>query len=160
MVQPHNMTDYEKTYAEFTWNVPEKYNFAWDVIDRWAEKDPQKRAMLWVDDDGNETERTFADISRASRRLCNVLAGLGVCRGDVVALMLGRQIAWWEIFTACLRMGAIIAPGTTQLTAKDLQYRINTAEAVCFITDEANAGKLEEIEYACSSLKAKIVVGP
>jgi acyl-coenzyme A synthetase/AMP-(fatty) acid ligase len=159
MEQPHNMTDYEKTYAEFTWNVPDQYNFARDVIDRWAEKDPQKRAMLWVDDDGNETERTFADISRASRRLCNVLADLGVSRGDVVALMLGRQIAWWEIFTACLRMGAIIAPGTTQLTSKDLKYRINTAEAVCFITDEANAAKLEEIEGECPSLKAKIVVG-
>jgi len=159
MDQLHNMTDYEKTYTEFRLNVPEKYNFARDVIDRWAEKDPQKRAMLWVDDEGNETERTFADISRASRRLCNLLAGLGVSRGDVVALMLGRQIAWWEIFTACLRMGAIIAPGTTQLTSKDLKYRINTAEAVCFVTDEANAGKLEEIEDECPSLKAKIVVG-
>ena len=49
MDQPHNMTDYEKTYAEFEWIVPDKYNFARDVIDRWAEKDPQKRAMLWVD---------------------------------------------------------------------------------------------------------------
>ncbi len=155
----HNMTDYEKTYAEFKWDVPEKYNFARDVIDRWAEKDPNKRAMLWVDDAGNEAERTFADISRASKQLCNALSGLGIGRGDVVAVVLGRQIAWWEIFTACLRMGAIIAPGTTQLTSKDLKYRINTAEAACFITDNANAAKLEKIEADCPTLKAKIVVG-
>jgi len=158
MSQEHNMMDYDKTYAEFKWEVPEYYNFAGDVIDKWA-KDPDKLAMWWVDDFGNEAKKTFADISKASKKLCNVLAQNGVKRGDVVIVILGRYIEWWELFTACIRMGAVIAPGTAQLTSKDLEYRVNTAKAVCFVTDNANAGKLDAIADKCPTLKCKIVVG-
>jgi len=154
----HNMTDYDKTYAEFKWEVPEYFNFAGDVIDKWA-KDPNKLAMHWVNDDGVEAKRTFLDFSKASKRLCNVMAQNGVKRGDVVMIVLGRSIEWWEVFTACIRMGAVIAPGTTQLTSKDLEYRINTSKAVCFITDNGNASKLEEVADKCSTLKCKLIVG-
>ncbi|MEW6424010.1 MAG: AMP-binding protein [Bacillota bacterium] len=154
----HNMTDYDKTYAEFKWEVPEYFNFAGDIIDKWAQ-DPNKLAMWWVDDAGNEVKKTFLDFSIASKKFANVLTQQGVKRGDVVIVMLPRYIAWWEIFIACLRMGALIAPATTQLTPKDIQYRVNTAEAVCFITDNANAPKLEEVQAECPTLKVKIVVG-
>lgn len=159
MSQTLNMTDYQKTYAEFKWEVPEKFNFARDIIDRWAQN-PEKLAMWWVDQD-EKTERkiTFADVGRSSRKLANVLTGLGVKKGDVVALMLGRRVEWWEVFTAGIRMGAIVAPGTTQLTAKDLEFRINTSDAVCFITDPANAPKVDDIAANCPTLKAKIIVG-
>ncbi len=154
----HNMTDYDKTYAEFKWEVPEYFNFAGDIIDKWA-KDPDKLAMHWVNDDGLELKRTFLDFSKASKRLCNVLSQQGVKRGDVVSILLGRSIEWWEVFTATIRMGAILAPGTTQLTSKDLEYRVNTSKAVCFITDNANAPKLEAIADKCPSLKCKLIVG-
>ncbi len=154
----HNMTDYDKTYAEFKWEVPEYFNFAGDIIDKWA-KDPNKLAMLWVNDDGLELKRTFLDFSKASKRLCNVLAQQGVKRGDVVSILLGRSIEWWEVFTATIRMGVILAPGTTQLTSKDLEYRINTSKAVCFITDNANAPKLEAVADKCPTLKCKLIVG-
>jgi medium-chain acyl-CoA synthetase len=155
----HNMTDYEKTYAEFKWEVPEYFNFAGDVIDQWAAQDPNKLAMHWVNDDGLEAKRTFMDFSKASKRLCNVLSQQGVKRGDVVMIILGRSIEWWEVFTACIRMGVVIAPGTTQLTSKDLAYRINTAQAACFITDNGNAPKLEAIVDKCPTLKCKLIVG-
>ena len=154
----HNMTDYDKTYAEFKWEVPEYFNFSGDIIDKWA-KDPDKLAMHWVNDDGLELKRTFLDFSKASKRLCNVLSQQGVKRGDVVSILLGRSIEWWEVFTATIRMGAILAPGTTQLTSKDLEYRVNTSKAVCFITDNANAPKLEAIADKCPSLKCKLIVG-
>ncbi len=154
----HNMTDYDKTYAEFKWEVPEYFNFAGDIIDKWA-KDPNKLAMHWVNDDGLELKRTFLDFSKASKRLCNVLSQQGVKRGDVVSILLGRSIEWWEVFTATIRMGAILAPGTTQLTSKDLEYRINTSKAVCFITDNANAPKLEAVADKCPTLKCKLIVG-
>lgn len=154
----HNMTDYDKTYAEFKWEVPEYFNFAGDVIDKWAQ-DPKKLAMHWVNDDGLEARRTFLDFSKASKRLCNVLSGQGVKRGDVVMIVLGRSIEWWEVFTACIRMGVVIAPGTTQLTSKDLEYRINTAKAACFITDNGNAPKLDAIVDKCPTLKCKLVIG-
>lgn len=155
----HNMTDYDKTYAEFKWEVPEYFNFAGDIIDKWATQNPNKLAMHWVNDDGLEAKRTFMDFSKASKRLCNLLAKNGVKRGDVIVIVLGRYIEWWEVFTACIRMGVVIAPGTTQLTSKDLEYRINTSKAVCFITDDGNAAKLDAVADKCSSLKCKIVVG-
>jgi len=154
----HNMTDYDKTYAEFKWEVPEYFNFAGDVIDKWAQ-DPNKLAMHWVNDDGLEAKRTFLDFSKASKRLCNVLSQQGVKRGDVVMIVLGRSIEWWEVFTACIRMGVVIAPGTTQLTSKDLEYRVNTSKAACFITDTANAPKLDAVADKCPTLKCKLVIG-
>jgi len=160
MTKIHNMTDYDKTYGEFRWHVPPSFNFSRDIIDGWA-VDPDKTALISVDDSGTETVRTFRDISRASQRLASALRGEGVARGDVVIIILGRQPAWWEIFAACLRMGAIAAPGTTQLTATDLAYRINTAGATCVITDRANAPKLEAIGDHCPTLRTRIVVdGP
>ena len=155
----HNMTDYDKTYAEFKWEVPEYFNFAGDVIDKWAAQDPNKLAMHWVNDDGLEARRTFMDFSKASKRLCNVLSQQGVKRGDVVMIVLGRSIEWWEVFTACIRMGVVIAPGTTQLTSKDLEYRVNTSKAACFITDNANAPKLDAVSDKCPTLKCKLVIG-
>ena len=154
----HNMNNYEDTYASFIWDRPEKYNFARDVIDHWASQDANKLAMIWIDDNGNELKRTFSDISSASKKLSNVLVGLGVQRGDTIILMLGRNIEWWEVFTTSLRMGAVISPGTTQLSAKDLSYRINASGATCVITDDANASKLDEVISECPSIRAKLVI--
>jgi hypothetical protein len=75
MSQTHNMGDYDKTYAEFKWEVPEFFNFARDVLDKWAE-DPNKLAIWWVDDDGNEVKKTFAELCKRSRQLCNVFLTL------------------------------------------------------------------------------------
>ena len=150
----YNMKDYQETYSSFQWERPDKYNFARDVIDRW---EPHKPALFWVDDKGTEISRTFAEISDASRRLCNVLTGAGVKAGDTVIVMLPRVIPWWETFTATLRMGAVISPGTVQLSEKDLEYRINAAAATCVITDSANAAKVDAVMENCPTLTARIV---
>ncbi|WP_307403666.1 AMP-binding protein [Desulfofundulus luciae] len=152
------MVDYDKTYAEFKWEKPGYFNFARDVIDKWAQ-DPCKLAMLWVDDEGNEVRKTFFDFSRASKRAANVLREQGVKQGDVVVVILPRLIEWWEINLACLRLGAVISPGTTQLTAKDIKYRLETAEAVCVITDNDNAPKVDEVVGECPTVKSRIIVG-
>ncbi|WP_165859417.1 AMP-binding protein [Desulfofundulus salinus] len=152
------MVDYDKTYAEFKWEKPEYFNFARDVIDKWAQ-DPSKLAMLWVDDEGNEVRKTFLDFSRASKRAANVFREQGVKQGDVVVVILPRLIEWWEINLACLRLGVVISPGTTQLTAKDIKYRLETAEAVCVITDNDNAPKVDEVVGECPTVKSRIIVG-
>ena len=150
----YNMKDYQETYSSFQWERPDKYNFARDVIDRW---EPDKPALFWVDDEGTEISRTFAQISEASRRLCNVLTGAGVRTGDTVIVMLPRVIPWWETFTATLRMGAVISPGTVQLSEKDLEYRINAAAATCVVTDSANAAKVDAVMGNCPTLAVRIV---
>jgi len=152
-----NMVDYEKEYKEFKWDVPEYFNFAGEVIDKWA-ADPDKLAMLWVDDSGSEEKRTFRDISIASKKLANVLTAQGIKRGDVVMVVLPRNIEWWEIFTACIRMGAVIAPGTTQLTSKDLEFRANKSEAACIITNNEIAAKFDKVAAQCTTVKSRIVI--
>jgi acetyl-CoA synthetase/medium-chain acyl-CoA synthetase len=153
------MNDYEKLCKEFRWPRPARFNFARDVIDRWAAEQPEKIALWWVDDHGNELRRTFADVAAASRRLCNLLTRAGVRRGDTVLLILPRIPEWWEALTACLRMGAVAAPGTVQLSAKDIEYRIQASQAVCVITDDAGAAKVETVARNCPTLKARILVG-
>ena len=153
----HNMINYEETCASFEWERPENYNFAQDVIDHWANHDSKKQALFWIDDAGNEENRTFYEISSNSKKLCNALSQAGVQRGDTIILILGREISWWEIFTAALRMGSIISPGTTQLSSKDIEYRIQAAEATCIITNSANSEKVEKIALNCPSLTTKLL---
>ncbi len=155
-VQP-NMTDYDKEYKEFKWQVPEYYNFAGDVFDKWAQ-DKEKLAMLWVDDSGMEIRKTFHDISVASKKMANVLTSRGIKQGDVVIVVLPRNIEWWIIFTACIRCGAMIAPGTTQLTAKDLEFRANKSDAACIITNPAIAATFDEVKDKCNTIISKIVI--
>lgn len=158
MNQTYNMLDYEKTYAEFKWKAPEYYNFTRDVLDKWAE-DPNKLALWWVDDEENEVKKTFAELCQRSRQLCNILSAQGIKKGDVVVVIMPRLIEWWEINIACLRMGAVVSPGTTQLTAKDMKYRFDSSEAVCVITDNDCAPKVDEVRNDCPTVKSFILVG-
>ncbi len=158
MTNASEITNYEQARADFDWDPPARFNFARDVLDRWAASDGERVAIEWVDDDDNRKTLSFAGLSARSRQLANALAAAGVARGDTVVLMLGRNIEWWEIVTACLRMGAICSPGTTQLSPKDIAYRMNAARAVCFITDAANATKLDEVADQCETLAARILV--
>ena len=153
------MRDYESTYASYTWPRPAGYNFARDVIDQWGARAPSLRAMRWVDDDGNQLDRTFAEMSAQSKRAANLLSTAGVQRGDTVLVILGRQIAWWEVVTACIRGGFVVAPGTAQLSPKDIAYRIGASSAIAIVTDEVNAVKVDAVAAAFPSLKARIIVG-
>jgi medium-chain acyl-CoA synthetase len=151
------MPEYEAARAAFRWRRPERFNFARDVVDPLA-ADPERSAMLWVDDTGRERHFAFAHFSAASRRLCHVLGEAGVQRGDSIILMLPRIPEWWECLLAGLRMGAVVAPATVQLSPQDLRYRIGAAGAACVITDMAGAEKVDIIAAHCPSLKARLLV--
>ena len=85
--------DHQKLYANFKWERPTHYNFATDVIDRWARDEPDKLAIFWIDDNADQKQRTFAQISSNSKSLANGLKSAGVKRGDVIILMLGRKLS-------------------------------------------------------------------
>ncbi len=150
-----NMTDYAAERAAFHWAPPPRFNFARDVLDRWAQ-DPLKLALWWIDDAGHEQQLTFAELSTRAQRLCHVLSDAGVRQGDTVIVVLPRLVAWWEVVTACLRMGVVVSPGTTQLAPNDLAYRIDAAQARAVITDERNAAKFEALPNP--TLRAKLLV--
>lgn len=153
-----NMTDYDKERQSFSWNVPEYFNFASDVVDKWADN-PDKLAMFWVDEYDNEVKRTFKDFKERSNQLANLLTEKGIKAGDVVILIMPRYIEWWETFLACLKIGAVVSPGTVQLTSKDLVYRIETAAAAAIITDNRTAAKVNEIKDKLTTVKVMIVAG-
>jgi acyl-coenzyme A synthetase/AMP-(fatty) acid ligase len=152
------LEEYQRIQDNFQVDLPAQYNFARDVLDQWAESDPDLKAWYWIDDDGREQIVTYAELARRSRQVANLLTQHGVSRGDVVLLMLGRQLAWWEVVTACLRTGIIVAPATTQLSAKDIAYRVRAASAVAIITDQSCADRVDAAGDSVTSLKLKALV--
>jgi len=151
-----NMSNYEETREHFKLDVPEVFNFARDVID--AKDDMQAPAIRWLNGD-RETIVSYGELSDISKRLAASLQQLGIRKGETVIVLLGRKLQWWEVVTACLRMGAVTSPATPQLSASDLEYRINAAGASCVVIDAENMSKIDAIEKKCPGLRVKVVVG-
>jgi acetyl-CoA synthetase len=154
----HNMTDYEETYRNFSLEVPEFYNFGFDVIDRMAQKDRNRLAMIYVDQEGHERTYTFRQLMNLSNSAANMLLKYGIKKGDRVIIMLTRVPEWWIFAIACIKLGAVFCPCPTMLTPKDLRYRINSAKIKMVITDEENSSKVEEICNDCPTLVSRLVV--
>jgi acyl-coenzyme A synthetase/AMP-(fatty) acid ligase len=141
---PPNMTDYLATRAWFRLEVPEVYNYARDVVDAWAAKEPGKLALLAVGPDGGDARRySFADLAASSDRAANFLAARGVRKGDRVFVMLPRIPEWYEVMLGCIKVGAVPMPGTTLLTARDIAYRLERAGATVAVTDQEGTGKVD-----------------
>ncbi len=149
--------DYESLYRSFRWETPEYFNFG-ATIDEFA-KDPRRLALLWEDQDGNRARLTFADIRRHSNRVANVLAGLGIRRGDPVLLVLPRVTMWQAAYIGALKLGALVVPCTAMLREKDLVYRANHAEARAIIAAPGSADMIADLRSQCPSLKNYILAG-
>ncbi len=153
MHRPHANT-FDALRAQFHWDIPATFNFATDVVDHWA-RDPARLALLWSNAEGDERRYTFAEIADLSRRLASVLRDAGVNKGDRVVVMLPRLPAWHIAMVACFRLGAVPIPSIEMLTADDIAYRADTADAVAAVTTRANIGKFA----ALPRIKARIAVG-
>ncbi|HEX3037677.1 MAG TPA: AMP-binding protein [Oscillospiraceae bacterium] len=105
----------------------ENFNFAYDVVDAIAEAEPNRRAMVWCNESGEEHTFTFADMSKYSNMTANFFAAHGIKRGDTVMLILKRHYQFWFAVLALHKLGAIGIPATNQLTKKDIAYRCNAA---------------------------------
>ncbi|MCQ2610350.1 MAG: AMP-binding protein [Treponema sp.] len=138
---------YEDLKANFKISIPENFNFAYDVVDRYEKDAPEKRAMLWVNDYGDEKTFTFTDIARESRRVANFLTAQGIKKGDAVMLILRRRFEFWFFMIALHRIGAIAIPATAQLLAKDIEYRNNCA-GVKMIVSLASSKLKKEMDEA------------
>src|SRR5512136_471406 len=116
----------ESRYADFSLQVPEYYNFGFEVIDRWARDDPARPALLWVNQNGEEKRFTFSDLKQESDLAARVLQDAGIRKGDRVLIMLPRIPAWWFFIIALIKLGAVYSPAPAMLTAKDIAYRLTT----------------------------------
>ena len=150
---PMNMQHYEETYASFRLDVPEFYNFAFDVVDKWAE-DRTKLALLTIDSDGETVQHhTFWDLKVQSNRFANILRAQGIKKGDRAFLMLPRNPEWYVALLGMIKLGVLPMPATTMCTPKDIEYRINASDAAIVITDVENASKVDQVAGQCPSLK-------
>ncbi|HEX8861175.1 MAG TPA: AMP-binding protein [Actinomycetes bacterium] len=141
---PPNMTDYLETRASFRLEVPEIYNYARDVVDDWAAREPDKLALLAVGPDGDEVGRfSFADLAASSNRAARFLASLGVGKGDPVFVMLPRIHEWYDVVLGCIKLGAVPMPGTTLLTDRDIAYRMEHARSRVAVTDPEGVAKVD-----------------
>ncbi len=154
----HNLTDYDAAVRDFRLEVPERFNFARDVVGRWA-RDPDKLAMLWVGQGGTERRITFRQFAERADRFAAVLQRHGVRPGDRVMVQLPRLPEWWEVLLGCFQAGAVAVPGTVLLTAKDIHYRTTLAEAAAYVTDAEGAARVDQVRGECPSLRVLLQVG-
>ncbi len=152
-----NLADYERVYRNFKIDVPEYFNFGFDVIDAWAKKDRNKIAMIWVNQKGEEKKYTFFELSRLSNQVANMFIKYGIKKGDRVLLMLPRVPEWWIFTLALIKTGAVYCPAPTMLTEKDLKYRIDVADIKMVITNKENAPKVDAIFEQCPSLTCRMI---
>lgn len=151
---------YEDFMENFRIEVPEAFNFGFDVVDEWAQVQPEKRALLWTNDAGEERMFTFADISRLSSQAAHGFAKLGIGKGDVVMCILRRRWEYWVVAVALAKLGAIIIPASLQLTTKDMVYRVNSAQvkAVVCVDDDYVISQVEGALDQTPTLKDLVIV--
>ena len=152
---------YEDFAENFRIDVPENFNFAYDVVDEWARVEPDKRALLWCDDHDSERVFTFTDISRLSNRMANSFSAMGIGKGDVVMCILRRRWEYWITAVALCKIGATIIPATLQLTKKDIVYRAQSAhvKAMVCVDDDYVCGEVEKALPESPSIENIVVAG-
>ena len=139
-----SVEDYNK-HLEFI--IPENFNFAYDVMDVWAEEAPEKLAILWTNDQGDEIRTTYGELKEQTDQAASYLLTLGIGKNDPVMLILKRRYEWWVIMLALHKIGAIVIPATHMLTKHDIVYR-NTRASVKAIICVDDAYVTEQIKLA------------
>lgn len=142
-MEKRTFKDYEEFINEFKVDVPENFNFAFDVIDAKAKEDPAKVAILHVDDAGEAREYTYGFLAERSARLAGALKGRGLSQGDRVMLILYRRVEYWVCMLALHRIGALPIPSPSLLTPKDITERANYANIKGIICEDSIVEKVE-----------------
>ena len=143
-------------------NVPENFNFGYDIVDAWAEKEPNKPALLWTNDKGEHRQYTFAEMKEYSDKTASYFQSLGIGHGDMVMLILKRRIEFWFSIVALHKIGATVIPATHLLTKKDIVYRCNAADikAIVCAGEKIITDHIVEAMPECPSVKCLVSVGP
>lgn len=156
-----DFSSYEDFKANYQLNVPPDFNFAYDVIDEWARLDPQKPALVRVDDDDNESRYTFKQLAEYSCRAANFFTAHGVVKGDFVLLVLRQRVEAWVCMLALHRIGAVVIPATFQLTPHDIEYRCNKAgvKMICCVNERELTDNITDARPRCPTLSGVALIG-
>ena len=152
---------YDDFYANFRLHVPDDYNFAYDVVDEYARLAPEKRAMVWCDDLGEERTFTFGDIKRISDKAACFFLSRGIGKGDTVLVILQRRHEYWTTLMALAKIGAIAIPATHMLMEKDLVYRMEKAgvKMVISVNDDELCENIARAAAKVPSVQTLVTVG-
>lgn len=161
-----NLRYVDETYAPdgqletFSVHYPDNFNFGYDVVDDIAVNDPDRRAMIWCNPEGEEHIFTFADMKRWSDKTANFLVDQGIKRGDYVLVVLRRHYQFWFVATALAKIGAVMVPATFMLKEHDLEYRLNGASISSIIC--TSVGEISQIADnvidECPTVTSRILV--
>ena len=132
-----------------TFNIPDTFNFGYDVVDEIARRTPDKKAMVWLGQNKEERIFTFGDISRYSNMTANYFRAKGIRKGDKVMLVLKRRYEFWFCIVALHKLGAVTIPATHQLMKKDFVYRFKAAHVKAIVCTP-NDGVCDEVDAACA----------
>lgn len=157
-----NFSDFDDFKANYKLIVPDNFNFGYDIVDAWAEKEPNKRALLWTNDQGECREFTFGEMKQYTDQTAAYFQSLGIGKGDIVMAILKRRFEFWFTIVALHKIGAIIIPATHLLTKKDLIYRNNAADikAIIAVGDDTIIQHINDALPESPSVKTLISVGP
>jgi acetyl-CoA synthetase/medium-chain acyl-CoA synthetase len=160
-----DLGEYRRARGEYRLAAPEQFNFGFDVVDRWAREVPDAIALWWTGDDAPDRRLTFAEVRHRSDRLAGALLAADLEPGERVMVHLPSVPEWWETMVALAKAGLVAIPTTTQLTAKDVVFRIESADIHAVITDPEGVAKIEglqgsdEGDHALASLRVRVQIG-
>ncbi len=156
-----DFSSYEEFARDYRVTVPPCFNFAWDVVDAVAAREPGRTALVWCDEKGAEATFSFAQMAEHSRRAANLFLSLGIGRGDPVMLVLKRRYEYWFCLLGLHRIGAIAIPATHLLTRKDIVYRCNAADikAIVCVGEEKVLDNVDAALPDCPTLRHRIGLG-
>lgn len=142
-------------------NIPDSFNFGYDVVDEWAKISPNKKAVCWANDKGEHFDFTFQDLKEQSDRAASFFQEQGIGKGDMVMLILKRRYQFWFAIIGLHKIGAVAIPATHLLTKKDIIYRNNAAEVKAIVStdDDLVMQHVDEAMSESSSVKVRISCG-
>ena len=158
---PGAFASFEDFQASFRIEVPEDFNFAYDVVDELAARTPERPALVWCDDKGRRASFTFAELKRRSDKAANAFRAAGIRKGDPVMLILKRRYEYWFCILALHKLGAVGIPATHLLTRKDIVYRNNAAgvKMIVAVNEPAVVQAIAEARDASPTLETAALVG-
>ncbi|HOJ10305.1 MAG TPA: AMP-binding protein [Clostridiales bacterium] len=158
-ISQNDFTNHEEFTENFKINVPENFNFAYDIVDEIASGNPDKLAIVWCNDSGEEAFFTFGQLKEYSNKAANFFKSLGIKKGDSVMLILKRRYEFWFCLLALHKIGAIAIPATHLLTPKDIVYRNNAASIKMIITvaEDEVIGHIENSLEDSPTVKHKVL---
>lgn len=156
-----NFESYEDFRENFEITLPEKFDFARDIVDEWAHLEPEKQALLYCDDDGYSRSFTFLEISELSKKVAAYFLSLGIKKGDRVLTLLRRRWEYWVCSVALHRIGAVVVPMSVQLRSKDINYRakLSSAKMLIAINDEFVLNQIKSLKDESPSVEKIVIVG-